>query len=79
MTTQLALVSLDCVTGDVRRYTRGGGEKMCPAGTARFDTWPQIRYDEATVYAALQSFRLGYLPEWHPEPDPPVAAGFASA
>jgi len=76
--TQIALVSLDCINGNVFRYTRGGGESLRPAGTARFDTWPVIRYDEDTVYQALQAFRTGYMPDW--EPDPPVpSAGFASA
>lgn len=80
---QIALVSLDTVTGAVRRYTcAGGGASPELAGTAQFDTWQKSRHDEGYCYQLIQNFRRGYASD-DEMPDPPspapVAAGWASA
>lgn len=80
---QIALVSLDTVTGAVRRYTRGAGNVADAAGVAKFEHWAQHRCDEQLCWEVIQDFRIGHMPRSWPEPDndplPPMPhVGFAS-
>lgn len=70
----VALVSLDCVDGTVKRYWRNAGNKPVETGRSRFDDWQTLKDDPfvdwLNVSAWLQAFRAAWTPPEDPAPRP---------
>lgn len=70
----VALVTLDTISGKVRRYLRAEGNKPEKTGEAHFENWApeSTETDWGLVWKWLQVFRIGYVP---PDPTSPRPTG----
>jgi hypothetical protein len=50
-------VSLDCRTGDIRRYARIPGNRLRTLEHVAFDEWDVNRNKEGAAYETIQQFR----------------------
>lgn len=68
----VALVSLDCTTGEVRRYTRLAGNKPMETGREEVRDWDAADplVDWTRFWDWLQTFRTAWAPPEEPGPRP---------
>lgn len=63
-----ALVSLDCKTGEAKRYIRSPGNKPVETGRLVFEKWEPG--DETVEWSAIATHLLGWGQEYEPPEDP---------
>lgn len=70
----VALVSVDCATGELRRYTRTSGNRPAETGRRLVDDWQITKEDPLVDWTRfwdwLQTFRTAWTPPEEPGPRP---------